>query len=152
MVLEWVDLMDLFWFIGGLTGWVGRYMDGWMFEERCANLLISHIFCMIPERNISHHYCKWCLVMWPNNAKWNWRSGVTKPIPSFLLFSQSFSTVETHISYWISHLYLTGVTAAQLQWHLSNINMIQRFEQVVPQDRKFYFHHDSVQGSCCVSL
>ena len=33
------------------------------------------------------------------------RMGVTKPI---------FSVVRTHVSYWISRLYLTGVTAAQL--------------------------------------
>ena len=28
----------------------------------------------------------------------------------------------TSIIYWISYSYLTGVTAAQLQWHLSNMN------------------------------
>ena len=35
--------------------------------------------------------------------------GVTKPVSSVLLF---FNIVKTHISYWISRLYLTGVTPA----------------------------------------
>ena len=51
--------------------------------------------------------------------------GVTKPIFPAPLFSEFFSIVETCVSYWISYLYLTGVAAAQLQWHLSNINVIQ---------------------------
>ena len=50
------------------------------------------------------------------------RVGVTKPISSVALFSEIF---KTHISYWISRLYLTGVAAAQLRWHLSNINVIR---------------------------
>ena len=31
------------------------------------------------------------------------------------------------VTYWISHSYLTGVTAAELQWHLSNMNVIWIF-------------------------
>ena len=50
--------------------------------------------------------------------------GITKPkTPPFRHFLTFFSTLKTR--YWISCLYLTGVTAAQLQWHLSNINVIQ---------------------------
>ena len=30
------------------------------------------------------------------------------------------------VSYWISHLYLTDVAAAQLRWHLPNMNVIQK--------------------------
>ena len=48
--------------------------------------------------------------------------GLTKPICSVLLFSEFFIIVKTHDSYWIWRLYLTGVAAAQLWWHLSNIN------------------------------
>ena len=51
--------------------------------------------------------------------------GVTKPISSVPLFSEFFSITKTHVSYWISRLYLTGVAAAQLRWHLSNINVIR---------------------------
>ena len=51
--------------------------------------------------------------------------GVTKPISSVPLFSEIFSIAKTHVCYWISRLYLTGVAAAQLRWHLSNINVIQ---------------------------
>ena len=52
--------------------------------------------------------------------------GVTKPISSVPLFSEIFNIVKTHIMYWISCLYLAGVAAAQLRWHLPNMNMIQR--------------------------
>ena len=50
---------------------------------------------------------------------------VTKPTSSVPLFSEFFSIVKTTVSYWISHLYLAGVVAARLRWHLSNINVIQ---------------------------
>ena len=49
--------------------------------------------------------------------------GVTKPISSIPLFSKFFNIIKTHVSYWISRLYLTGVAAAQLRWHLSNIDV-----------------------------
>ena len=52
--------------------------------------------------------------------------GVTKPIPSVSLFSLFSSIVKAHVSYWISRLYLAGVTAAQLWWHLPNMNVMQR--------------------------
>ena len=47
--------------------------------------------------------------------------GVTKIISSVPLFCVIFSIVKTHVSYWISRLYLTGVAAAQLWWHLSDM-------------------------------
>ena len=43
--------------------------------------------------------------------------GVTKPISSVPLFSEFFSIVKTHVNY-IDNLYLTGVAAAELRWHL----------------------------------
>ena len=52
--------------------------------------------------------------------------GVTKPISSVPLFSEIFNIVKTHIMYWISRLYLAGVAAAQLRWHLPNMVVIQR--------------------------
>ena len=52
--------------------------------------------------------------------------GVTKPISFVPLFSLFFSIVKTNVSYWISGLYLAGVTAAQLRWHLSNMNVIRK--------------------------
>ena len=48
--------------------------------------------------------------------------GVTKPI---------FIIVKPHISCWLSRFYLTVVTAAQLRWHLWNINTIQRIYVVL---------------------
>ena len=53
------------------------------------------------------------------------RVGVTKPIFPVPLFSTFSVIVKTNASYWISRLYLIGVAAAQLRWHLSNMNMIQ---------------------------
>ena len=52
--------------------------------------------------------------------------GITKPNSFTPLFSEFFTIVETHISYWISRLYLTCVTEAQLWWQMSTINVIQR--------------------------
>ena len=63
--------------------------------------------------------------------------GVTKPISSVPLFSQIFSVVRTHVSYWISRLHLTGVAAAQLRGHLSNIHVIQSISEVLLPDWKF---------------
>ena len=59
-------------------------------------------------------------------SRWCSGVGVTKPISSVPLFSENFNIVKTHIMYWISRLYLAGVAAAQLRWHLPNINVIQR--------------------------
>ena len=49
---------------------------------------------------------------------------VTKMISSVLLFSEFFAIVKTYVSCWISRLYLTGVAAAQLRGHMSNMNVI----------------------------
>ena len=51
--------------------------------------------------------------------------GVTKPISPVPLFSEFFNNAKTYVDYWISSLYSAGVAAAQLRWHLSNINVIQ---------------------------
>ena len=53
---------------------------------------------------------------WPGVA-------VTKPTSSIMLFAQFFRIIKALIAYWISHSYLTGASAAQLQWHLSNMNV-----------------------------
>ena len=50
----------------------------------------------------------------------------TKPILTVPLLSQFFRIIKTLITYWISHLYLPSVIVAELQRHLSNMNMIQR--------------------------
>ena len=68
--------------------------------------------------------------------------GVTKPIFSVPLFYEFFSIVKTHVRYRIWRLYLTGVAAAQLQWHLSNMNVIKRIQQTLLQDRKFWLRRN----------
>ena len=50
--------------------------------------------------------------------------GLLSQFLPFCYISLFFTFVETHFSYWISHLYLTGVTEAQLLWNLSNMNVI----------------------------
>ena len=45
--------------------------------------------------------------------------GVLSQFLSFRYFPY-FSIVNTHVSYWISRLYLKGVAAAELRQHLSN--------------------------------
>ena len=66
-----------------------------------------------------------CPHSWENNTFWRPGVGVTKPISSVPLFSEFFSVIKTHVTYWISRLYLIGVAAAQLRWHMSNINVIR---------------------------
>ena len=52
--------------------------------------------------------------------------GVTKSISPVPLFSEFFWIYKTHASYWLSRLYLTGVTAVQLRQHMWNMNVIQK--------------------------
>ena len=63
--------------------------------------------------------------VWDSEAARRTGVGVTKLISSVPLISKFVSIVNTRASYWISCLYLTGVAAAQLRWHVSNINVIQ---------------------------
>ena len=63
--------------------------------------------------------------------------GVTKTISPVPLFSIFVSIIKTQVSCWILRLYLAGVAAAQLWWHLSNMNVIQIIWKVLLQDRKF---------------
>ena len=74
----------------------------------------------------------------PNSKVW-WEFAVpkyifsrgycTKPISSILLFSCFFTVIKTLVTYWISHSYLTGVTAAQLRWHPSNRKVIENHKE-----------------------
>ena len=90
----------------------------------------------------------WLKSLWFNDAIWRFRAwlslahamdclspvwrqslpgvGVTKPISSVPLLSDIFDIVKSHITYWISCLYLAGVAAAQLRRYLPNMNVIQR--------------------------
>ena len=63
--------------------------------------------------------------------------GVTKPNSSVPFFSEFCSIVKTHVSYCMSRLYLAGVAAAQLRWHLSNINVIRIIYNVLLPYWKF---------------
>ena len=96
--------------------------------------------------NVLNSYMPWIYLRKQFSAKSMWFPlgllslssgvGVTKPIFSVALFSIFSVIVKTDVSYWISRLYLAGVAAAQLRWHLSNTNVILG-NQVLLQHRKF---------------
>ena len=48
--------------------------------------------------------------------------------------------MNTHVKYWISHLYFVGVAAAQLRWHLSNTIVIKS------SNRYFYRSENFAEG------
>ena len=48
--------------------------------------------------------------------------GLPSQFTPFCYFQNFLLFIKIHDIYWILCLYLTGVTAAQLWWHLSNIN------------------------------
>ena len=50
-------------------------------------------------------------------------------------------------TYSIKHSYLTAVTAAQLQWHLSNMNAIQQMQPVLLQNSKLSQTDESTNGT-----
>ena len=91
------------------------------------------------------HHRKWpCTDHGPSGWWWQ-RMKTTAAVLGWGLLSQFpqcryyffFSILKTHVSYWISPLYFTGVTAAELRWHLSNMNVIKIIYHVLLQDRKF---------------
>ena len=73
--------------------------------------------------------------------------GVTKTISSVPLFADIFTIVNIHFSYWLSRLYLAGVTAAQLRRHLPNINVNEIVRQTPLQDRKFCLRQNMMTSS-----
>ena len=91
--------------------------------DPCYNDFVCVIFCSSGGSGLGmHRVVKWKLPT--NRCIWS-GVGVTKPISSVPLFSEFFSIIKTYVTYWISRLYLTGVAAAQLRWHLSNVNVIR---------------------------
>ena len=52
-----------------------------------------------------------------NNLRCYQGWGLLRQFPPSPLFSEFCSTVKSHVGYWISRLYLTGVDAAELWWH-----------------------------------
>ena len=72
--------------------------------------------------------------------------GVTKSVFSVPLFSEFCIVLKAHVSKWTSRLYLAGVAAAQLQWHLSNMNVIHRIQHILLQDRNSVYVEINEQG------
>ena len=98
-----------------------RWSEG---NSRCRyTRLPSHSHTAHPAPLLRYH--RWNSLGLRERSKYYTGVGVTKPFSSVPLFSYFLSIVNTHVSYWISRLYLTGVAAAQLRWHLSNMNVIQ---------------------------
>ena len=73
------------------------------------------------------------------NKRGHWGMGYWANFLRALIF---FRVVEIDATYWIPRLYLTGVAAAQLRWHLSNMKVIWKnlkgtfaISKVVPADK-----------------
>ena len=60
-----------------------------------------------------------------DNKKWSDQGWVYKANFFHSVIFPIVTIIETQFSWWRSHLCLTGVTAAQLQLHLSNMNVIK---------------------------
>ena len=91
--------------------WVSVWVSEWVSEWETLDGICFVVFCCGSDTK-GFYPC-------PSGV------GVTKPISSVPLFSEFFNLIKTHVIYWISRLYLTGVAGAQLRWHLSNINVIR---------------------------
>ena len=62
-------------------------------------------------------------------AKTHLRLGLLSHLFCFAMFTVLFKIIKTPVTGWISRPHFTGVTAAQLQCHLSNINVIQESDR-----------------------
>ena len=87
----------------------------------------NHIFvfviarvCVFISRTSEHLMTS----SWHGRNSMTWGGGYKANFLRSVVF-YFFSIITTQVIYWISRLYLTGVAAAQLRWHLSNINVIQ---------------------------
>ena len=76
--------------------------------------------CRLQSQVISS--CGMGLVCWEYYDLRTWGGGYLANILHSVIFA-FFNIAKTHISCWISHLYLTGVAAVQLRWHLSIVNV-----------------------------
>ena len=106
-------------------------------EMRHIYIFAIYIYIYIYTYIISHNTDKFvcCAKYCCGNKMSSWRIyvinlpnysefGVTKaPIVNFIL-SKMFDLAKVPIRFLESHSYLTCVTAAELRWHLSNINVI----------------------------
>ena len=72
--------------------------------------------------------------------------GVLSQYPPFRYFPKYLQTKLYANDYW-SHSCLTGVTASQLRWHPSNMNVIQTIGQILLQSRKS--HNLWNKERCC---
>ena len=73
-----------------------------------------------------HQYTWWQVLGW----------GLLKQVPLSVIF-RSFHNLLNIVNFKLSHSYLTGVTTAELWWHLSNMNMIQRMYHVILQKKRY---------------
>ena len=72
----------------------------------------------------SIHLMKTCAAMYHEGHQWVfWDGGTNAPFVNFSI-SKSFGLARVPFIFFKSHLYLTGVTAAELRRHLSNIKVI----------------------------
>ena len=83
-----------------------------LFPDQCCSKLRARLISTIIYQNHQYH----CMAS---------GVGVTKPIFSVPLFSQCLKMIKRLVTCIISRSYLTGVTAAELRRHLTNVNVIE---------------------------
>ena len=77
-----------------------------------------------------------------------------------MLLSWFFRIIKTHVACWVSRSYLTGVTAAELPWHLSNMDVIEESDRYFCKSENFSYREINEQNisnphlctgpQCCV--
>ena len=92
-------------------------------EYLCNAEIFYHLTCFQMEGSVQSTRLQNLHFPYHTNTRSNVlpRVGVSKPNSFAPSFSEIFSIVKTHASYCILRLYLAGVAAAQLRWHLASM-------------------------------
>ena len=131
--------------ISGLSFYNNHFIFGWAWS---IILVITNSWFYLKWKFLySDHRLGWSgvtvtllsewyfLLIWQTLPQWekHWMNfaavyrqgwGLLSQFPPFHYFPNFSPFVKTLVTYCISRSYLTGVTTAQLWWHLSNMNMI----------------------------
>ena len=79
-----------------------------------TNIASNNGCCLIMTKTLNEKNKSWPIIKNTLRNKFIPRVGDAKPISTVPLLPEFFSVVKIHVIYWISHLYLTGVTRVQL--------------------------------------
>ena len=110
-----------------LSGEWTAFLIGWTCQKNCDLkwLICTSANRTVPDTNTDQTVQRYMMTSWRGHASCITGVGVTRPISTVPLISRFFTIVKTLVTYWTACSYLTGVAAAQLRWHLSNMNVMQ---------------------------